>query len=172
MEETYSAWQTVSFSANSSMIGVFNGASSTHLIKVYRIFCLNVQTAAITVEVTGLEMWTTTAQTGGSSITPVAHDSDNEALDANVSIAYGATVTRDQRLRRWPWYVDEFAAGGVAASAWEVIPALNIVWDLGYGVRYVDPILLRPNEGIDIWHLGTTTVGSADLMIQFSQVAA
>lgn len=172
MEETYTASCTVSFSANSSLIGVFNGASSTHLIKVYRVICLNNHTSAITGEVTGLELWTTTAQSGGSAATVTKHDSGNSALDGNVSIAHGATVTRDQRLRRWPWYVDDVAIGAYSGAAWEVVPALNIVWDLGYGNRYVDPIVLRPNEGIDIWHLGTTAVGTVDVAVQFTQVAA
>jgi len=170
--ETYTALASASFSSGSSLLAIFNGLSSAKIIRLHRIYCLNVQTVAINEDITAIEIWTTSSQSGGTPITPIKHDSTNSAIDGNVSIATGATVTSVRKLRRWPWYDQEVRTWLATAAEWEAIPALNIVWDQGYGNQDVEPLTLRQGEGVHVWHVGTMNVGEVDVIFQFTQATS
>jgi hypothetical protein len=48
MADTFTAAATgATFASNKSMLGLFNGAGSGRVLRVYRIWCLNNQTSAV-----------------------------------------------------------------------------------------------------------------------------
>jgi len=173
MLETYTIPATaIAYASGKSMLGIFNAAASVKMIKVWRIWVLNNGTAAVTGVLTTFQLQLSTAQSAGSAITPVKHDSANAAIDANVAIASGATVTDGNLLRQILYSNDEAIASGATQDEWELLVPLNCVWDSGYGDSNIQPITLRSSDqGFHVKHSGTSAVGSCDIFAEITQEA-
>lgn len=169
MASTYTAAALgVSFAANKSMIGIFNGSGSGVIIKVYRIWILNNQTVAVTGVLTNIEIRRITAGSGGNIITPTKHVSSNPSLPAQVIVASAMTVTNSDLLRRVVWSTDEPVANTTATiDELETLPAICTVWDSGYTDTDIQPLVLREGEGVSVMNVGAT-VGVADFFIEFT----
>lgn len=172
MASSYTATaMDVVFAANKSMISVFNETTSTDVVRVYRIWAFNNQVTAVTGVLTNLEVRKLTASTGGTSITPVKHDTTNSTLTA-VTCATNSTVTSTDLFRRVVWSTDE-PAGNAAITLDELeclMPIANI-WSQGYGTTAVEPITLRPGEGVAVINTGASS-GQSDLFIEFTVAAS
>jgi len=173
MAHTYTAAASgVSYASGKSMLALFNGAATAKVLRVYRIWVLNNGTSAVTGVLTNFTIYKTSAQSGGTSVTPVKHDSNNDALDAAVLCAYGATVTDGSLLRKFLFSNDEPAVSGATLDEFELLVPLNCVWDAGYGDTTIQPITLNASEGLHVKHTGTTAVGSCDIYFEFTQAAS
>src|SRR5574343_622366 len=143
----------VAFASNKQMMSVFNLVGSALVVRVYRIWALNNQTAAVTsvspffTPIT-ISRCTTTQTTeagitGGTVITPLAHDTTSTALTNKVACSTGATTNYSQ----------------VANSTYrrDFIPN-------------DEPIVLRPGEGLEVRQPGANAVGIYQFNIQFTVV--
>lgn len=170
MAQTYTvAAQGISFALNKCMLGIFNGVGSGRIIRIYRVLLLNNQTVAVTGVLTTMELRRTTAGSGGTTLTPVKHDSTNETPPAQLAVATNQTVTTSDLFRRFIWSNDEAVANAAATlDELETLPSLNYIWDVGYDDANVEPIVLREGQGFAIVNTGNTSVGNVDLFIEFT----
>lgn len=162
----------VTFANGKHMLSLFNGAGSGRVLRVYRAWMLNNQTAAVTGVLTTMALRKTSAQSGGTAISPVKHDSASASLVAQVLAAAGATVTNtaDVQFRTWMWSNDEPSASTATNDEMECLIPLNCIFD-ATGDSNIEPITLRPGEGVTMQHSGTSAVGVADLFIEFTDAA-
>lgn len=165
----------VAFGNNKSMASLFNGASSGKVLRVYRVWMLNNQTGAVTGVLTTFSLRRSTAQSAGTAITPVKHDTNAATLPAQVVAATGATVTSAtaDTLRTVVWSNDEPAASTGTSDEFECLVPLNCIWDSDpSSSSNVEPIVLREGFGLDVRHTGSTVVGVADFFIEFTSAAS
>lgn len=174
MAQTYTLGAVgATFASNESMLGLFNGVGSGRIIRVYRVWVLNNQTAGVTGVLTTWTMRRSSAQTGGTAITPTKHDSNSETAPAQVVAATGGTVTLtgDVALRAWVWSNDEPAASTASSDEFECLIPLNCVWD-STGDANIEPLVLREGQGVSIHHSGSSAVGLADVFLEYTLAAS
>lgn len=169
MAQTYRAVISgATFASAKTMLGLFNGSGSGRILRVKRIWQLNNQTATVTGVLTTMEVRKTSAQSGGTSVTPLKMDSNSENIPAQVLCATGPTVTLVAgQFMRWMWSNDEPAASSLTSDETETIPALSIVFD-ATGDADLEPLVLREGEGVSVYHAGSTAVGICDVIIEFT----
>lgn len=161
----------VAFAATKDMLNVFNGASSARVIRAYRLYQFNNGTAAVTGVLTTMQVRRITAASVGSSVTPIKHDTNSSALDANTTAGTGQTVTGTDIFRRWVWSNDEPAVSQNSMDEWELLVPFAEVWNAGYGDTNIEPIVCRAGFGVELFHSGATAVGSNDFEIEFTDAA-
>jgi hypothetical protein len=174
MVATFTSFQAgVTFASSKHMLSIFNGAGSGRVLRVYRAVVLNNQTAAVTGVMTTFELRRSSAQSGGTAVTPIKHDTSSSNLPAQVLSAQGATVTAAAAdvFRRVFWSNDEPATGTGTNDELECIVPLMYVWDAGYGDTNVEPITLREGQGLTLLHTGTSAVGNCDIGFEFTDSA-
>lgn len=170
MAQTYTvAAIGATFGNNKSMLGIFNGSGSGRIIRVYRVWVLNNQTAGVTGVLTTWTLRRSSAQSAGTSITPTKHDTSSETAPAQCLFATGGTVTltSDVALRAWVWSNDEPAASSGTSDEFETLIPLNCVWD-STGDSNIEPIVLREGQGISVHHSGSSAVGIADVFVEYT----
>lgn len=166
-------WHTyapgVTFSTSKSLADQTN-ADATKVVKLWRLWLLNNQTAGITgVVLLLLFRRLTAASSGGTTLTPVAHDTGNAALDADVTCGTGRTVTPGSTFRRVMVSSDEPVVGTGTWDEMECIVPLACLWDSGYGDSNVAPQTFRQNQGFDLQQSTTSVVGVCDIDWEFTQ---
>lgn len=174
MAQTYRATAAgVTFAANKSMLTVFNGSGSGRVLRIKRIWQLNNQTAAVTGVLTTMEVRRVSASSGGTAVAAIKHDTTSENMPAQVLIASGPTdtLTGDAALMRYMWSNDEPAASSLTSDETETIPAFTLVFDCT-GDTDLEPLVLRPGEGLTLRHTGSTTVGICDVIFEFTMAAS
>lgn len=170
MAETWTVITTAkAFVATAHMLLCWN-ADAAKVVKIRRVWILNCHTASITGVVTTFELRKLSARTsGGTTVTPTTHDSTNTQLpDADIYFEHGGTYTNSDLLRRVIWSNDEVAVSGATWDEWETIIPMMCVWDAGYGDSNVQPLTLRQNQGFTVYHAGSTTVSSVDIMMEIT----
>lgn len=170
MAQTYTvAAIGATFGNNKSMLGVFNGSGSGRVVRVYRVWVLNNQTAGVTGVLTTWTLRKSSAQSAGTAITPTKHDTTSETAPAQVLFATGGTVTltSEVEFRRWVWSNDEPAASSGTSDEFETLIPLNCVWD-STGDSNIEPIVLREGQGISVHHSGSSAVGVADIFVEYT----
>ena len=160
------------FANNKSMCALFNGSGSGRVLRVYRVWVLNNQTAGVTGVLTTWTLRRSSATSGGTAIVPTKHDTASATLPAQVISGTGCTVTltSDVELRRWVWSNDEPAASTGTSDEFETLIPLNCVWD-STGDANIEPITLREGQGISVHHSGSSAVGLADVFVEFTNSA-
>jgi hypothetical protein len=171
MAETFTAYfPGIAFAASKVMAGILN-THATELLKIRRAGLINMQTGAVTGVQCTLELrkYTATATlSGGSSVTPVPHDTTNTAP---ASASYSHTSTpggTSNLLRRLWWSSDEPSVAGSTIDELETNPFLNTVWDSGYADANVQPLTLRQDESFVIF-CTSGTAGLVDLWIELTK---
>lgn len=161
-------WST----AAKCMLKVFNASGSGVVLRVYRIWVLNNQTAAVTGVLPPYTLVrTSTVGSGGTVITPVALDTNSTALPAQVTAMSGDSSigTIDATFRRAIHSSDEPAVGGMTLDEFEGIIPFNLLWDGGYQDTNVEPITLREGFGVMVHNtLIASAAGNADIIIEFT----
>lgn len=175
MAATFTAlFSGVAFGNNKSMAGLFNGSGSGRVLRVKRVWCLNNQTSAVTGVLTTFELRRSTAQSSGTSVTPVKHDTNSSTLPAQVLCAHGATVTSaaSDAVRKFVWSNDEPAASAGTSDEFECLVPLNCIWDAATGDADLEPLVLREGQGLDVRHTGSSAVGVVDIIVEFTDAAS
>lgn len=167
--------QAVAFASSKSMLDLFQTSSGTRVHRVYRMYLFNTQTNAVTGVITTMRITRliTSTPTGGTTVTPFAHDTNNSALSASTTAGTGRTVTESSTdiFREWIYSNDEPAVGTGTMDEWECFVPFAEIWNAGYGDPNVQPIVCRTTQGVHIKHQGSSAVGVADLEIEFTDEA-
>ena len=172
MANTWTAYGVlIAFGVNKNMISVLNNGS--RVLRIRRIGFLNNQTSVVSgVTCLGeIRRYSSAGLTGHTTVTPLAHDTLNSALD-NVVIGIGGTPSGSASLfRRYIWSSDEPSTSAASVDELECLVPLNIIWDAGYGDSDVQALTLRPTQMLSIYN----TVGAAgfvDIWIEFTDESA
>lgn len=174
----------VAFASNKQMISIFNLASSGVVARVYRIWAVNTQTAAVTngpyapiiIQRCTTAQTTAAGITGGTTITPVAHDTNNTAITDKIACYTGATTNYSQvansTYRQIFLTVDEPATTVLTPDEFWCFPTIAEIYSPGYKDGNVEPIVLRPGEGLEVRQPGSNTLGLFQFNIQFTSGAS
>lgn len=174
MAATWQAPSTgVAYAANKHMLDVFNAAASSRFIRVYRAYGFNNGVTAVTGVLNTHRCNITTAASGGTPVTPIAHSTANPALNANTTAGTNRTITVGNILRQILTSNDEPTVSTLDWDAMGTLIPYAEWWNAGYGDANVEPILLRSgeNRGFSIQSI-TQTVGSNDYEICFTDAAS
>jgi hypothetical protein len=179
MAATYTALaQGVTHAAsNKQYIQIFATASNTQIIKIRRIWLINAQTATVTgvaVTSTAINIGSfSTAASAGSpvTITPVAHDSTNPAVNANITINHSNTTngTAVNVFRSIAFSSEETTVGTFKLEEFWSSPNTALIWDAGYGDSNLEPLTIPAGAAGGIAVYGTmTAVGNVDCVVEFT----
>jgi hypothetical protein len=165
--------QGVPYAANKHMLDVFNSSSSTRVIRVYRCWWFNNGTTAVTGVLNQGRINRITAASGGTSVTPVAHDTSNSALNANTTAGHNRTITVGNIIRQLINSPDEPTVTTLDWDALLTLVPFAQVWDSGYGDTNVQPLTCQAStsQGVSIQSI-TQTVGSGDFELEFTDAAS
>jgi len=107
----------------------------------------------------------------GAAVTPVKHDTANAALDANVVMFTGGTVSGESAtlIRLLGWAKNEPVVRRGSLDTAQVLIPLGVIWDTGYGSTVLQPLTLREGEGVHIKCTTNETVGTMDIRMEFTQ---
>ena len=153
--------------ANKYMATLFN-TSSTRKVVVRRIYVYSWQIAAVAGVVLDQELRRITARTTGTSVTPVAYDT-NDSLSAGITADHNSSAVTDSSLLR-----------RILASSEEVslVQGGPNPWTFAsHGLQYeVNPgmkgIVLRQNQGITVKNITASAVGTVSYTFEFTDEAA
>ena len=170
--ETWRAsYQAVAHAATKYMIDLYNAASSTKYIRVYRIFYFNNHGTAVTATNNVTEIRRITAASGGTTITPVAHDPRNTTLNAYTTAGTGRSCTPATvyLFRRVLWDSDELVVTTANRAALEATVPFAELWNAGYADSNIQPITCRAgqDEGVAVYNTAGT-VGTVDPEMEFT----
>jgi hypothetical protein len=169
MVATYRATSgAVAFAATKDMLNVFNGGAATRVTRVYRCYQFNNGTTAVTGVLTTLQVRRITAASAGTAVTPVKHDTNSANLEAAQTAGTGQTTTGSDIFRRYLWSNDEPTVSTATQDEWEMLVPFAEIWNAGYADSNVEPIVCRATQGCQIFHSGSSTVGSNDFEIEFT----
>lgn len=177
MTATYRATsQVVATASGKSMIDIAQDTGGSRVVRAYRIYMFQRRTGATTGALSEFAVYRQTvgasAPAGGSTITPVLHDTNSAALAANVTAGTDRTITDSDIFRSFIWSTDEASVGGANMEEWEIFVPFAEVWNAGYGDSNVEPIVSRAGEGVHLKHVGTSTAGQVNLEIEFTDAAS
>lgn len=158
----------IAYANAKDMLNVFNASGSAAIIRVYRAYHFNNGTSAVTGVLTTMQIRRITAAASGTSVTPVKHDTNSSALEAQTTCGTNQTVTGSDIFRRYVWSNDEPTVSAATMDEWELLVPNAEVWNAGYGDSNVEPIVCRAVQGFEIYHSGSSAVGTADLEIEFT----
>ena len=147
---------SAAFAQNKHFLSGLNASGSGKVVKLRRLVLVNQQLAAVTGVAVAFEIKKITAHSGGTALTPVAADSADAALPAQVTFRTGATsVTEGAYYYVYCTNNDEVgAAGGFTLSA------LQVVANLAFDDRNMQSLTFREGEGFTMKMVTATTVGS------------
>lgn len=162
--------QAVAYASAKNMLDLFNSSSSAKLIKLFRMWIFNNGTTGVTGVLTALQIKRSSASSGGTSITPIAHNLGSTALDANTSCGTGRTVTSAGIFRQILYQNDEPSVTTLDMDALLTLVCFAEIWNSGYGDSNVQALACRAsnNEGITLLQPGANAVGSCDVELEFT----
>lgn len=164
----YALADAVALAANKQHISILNAAASGVIVKVRKIFPINLQLAAATGVALRFDFKLASAHAGGTSITPVKADSANDALPAGVTVRTGATSVTESSLL-WPYTCtnDEVGATQAFPSA-QLMQAMNSIPD----GNEIQELTLNQGEGMTVKQITSSTVGSFAWLMVFTTETA
>ena len=158
----------IAYASGKDMLDVFNATGTAAVVRAYRCYWFNNGTGAVTGVITTAQVRRITAASSGTAVTPVKHDTNSSALDANTTCGTNRTVTGTDIFRRFLFVNEEPVVGGTTQANWLTLVPFAEIWNAGYGDTNVEPIVCRAAEGVQLFHSGSSTVGTADLEIEFT----
>jgi len=158
----------IAYASAKDMLDVFNDTGSAAIIRVYRGTWLNNGTGAVTGVVTTCQVVRITAASAGTAVTPVAHDTNSPALEAQTTAGHNRTTTESDVFRRFLYVNEEPVVAGVTQANWLTLIPFGEVWNAGYGDSNIEPIVCRATQGFELLQSGSSAVGTADLEIEFT----
>lgn len=164
--------QNVAFASGKAMLDIFQANTGTRVHRVKRCFQFNNGTSAVTGVLTTMQIARITAASSGTSVTPVAHDTNNSALAADITAGTNRTVTTSDVFRVYLWSNDEPSVSAATQDEWELYVPFATVWEAGYGDTDIQPLVCRATQGVVMRQSGTSAVGANDFEIEFTDEAS
>jgi hypothetical protein len=170
LETWHASSQTVAFANAKHLIDLFNSSASAKTIKIFRIWVYNNQLSAVTGVLSALQVKRTSASSGGTTITSVAHSLGNTALNANTTVGTGRSVTAGAIFRQILWSTDEPVVTTLDMDSLLTLIPFCEIWSIGYGDINVQPLTCRAsnNEGITLQQPGSNAAGTCDVEMEFT----
>jgi hypothetical protein len=162
----------IAYANAKDMLNVFNGTATARVIRAYRCYWFNNGVTAVTGVLTTAQVRRITAASAGTAVTPVKHDTNSSALDAATTCGTNQTTTGTDIFRRFLFVNEEPVVAGTTQANWLTLVPFAEIWNAGYGDTNVEPIVCRATQGIQLFHSGSSAVGSADLEIEFTDSAS
>lgn len=151
------------------MIGLFNGSGSGKIIKVYRISALNNQTVSVPGVSSVLKINLISTGSGGLYLTPVKHSSSNPSIPSQIITSTNMSFTTSVLLRNCLWSNDEPLMGTAGSvDEFQTLPRFMNLWESSYKDTNVQPITVRPGQGVAVINSTNTSVGIADFFMEFT----
>jgi hypothetical protein len=161
----------IAYASSKDMLNVFNGTATARVIRVYRGYWFNNGTAAVTGVLTTAQCRRITAASAGTAVTPIKHDTNSSNLDAATTCGTNQTTTGTDIFRRFLFVNEEPIVAGTTQANWLTLVPFAEIWNAGYGDTNVEPVTCRATQGFQLFHSGTSAVGTADLEIEFTDSA-
>jgi hypothetical protein len=162
----------IAYASSKDMLNVFNATGSARVIRVYRAYWFNNGVTAVTGVLTTGQVRRITAASSGTAVTPVKHDTTSSALAAQTTCGTNQTTTGSDIFRRFLFVNEEPVVGGTTQANWLTLVPFAEIWNAGYGDTNVEPVTCRAVEGFQLFHSGSSAVGTADLEIEFTDSAS
>jgi hypothetical protein len=156
---------SVAPAANKSMFSITN--TGTKVCKIRAIYLTNVQTTAVTGVMLNFELRRITSHSAGTALTPLQYDT-TFTLDSGITARTGSTVVGEAAIiRRWVWSSDEHGVGSqdVESNDYSNMALIPIFQQ----EKYSSPLVLRQNQGITLKQTVSSTVGTWDINVVFSE---
>lgn len=161
---TYVAWANdVAHAQNKYHISILNPAASGKIVKVHKLFCVNLQAATATGVMERYDIFKITAHSAGTLITAEALDSTNATPSATVRT--DATVTAGNKLFGFTTTNEEVGATGTLISGTHILAGLNLLFE---GSR-IQELTLRESEGLAAQQITSSTVGTFGWILVFTE---
>lgn len=160
----YALADAVAFAANKQHISILNATGSGKVVAIKKLFMINTQLASVTGVAIRADVKRMTAHSGGTTITPVACDSLNPALPAEITVRTGATsVTESSLLFPLTFTNDE-------AGATQAFPSTQLMAGFNWFPEGAETqeTRLRPGEGVTVKQITSSTVGQFAWLIVFT----
>jgi hypothetical protein len=170
----HSYYAGAAFTPGCSLIDLHNAAGADRFQKCREIYVFNTQ-QAVTVAgvITTIKVVRfTAAPSGGTAITPLAHDSGNSALEGEVTSGTGRTITDVTDLLQLAYSTDEPGAGDANLDMLECLVPYARIWSAGLRDTTVEPLVLPAGYGVHVRNSGLANAGVADCEIVFTDEAS
>jgi len=161
------------------MAGIHNGSAARN-IRIRRVGIINAQIAFVTTVVCLLDVrryYNAVAWGGGpTAVTPIAHDTNNSALNT-VTAGYGGAAVGGSGpdiFRRTIWPTKEGNRGATGAASeddWCTMIPLGLMFDPGYADANEQPLLLKNGELMFVYNTPNVSTGLMDIWIEFTDEA-
>ena len=160
--------QAAGVATGKSMMSFVNTTGSTVKVKIRQIKIISAQTTAVTGVICNFEFRKFVSHASGTSITTVPMDS-TDTLSGSVTVRTGATITGETTtvLMRYQWSSDEWGVGSLDVEGSD--HSNSVFMPVYSAPRYTKPITLNANEGFHIKHTTSSSVGSFDIEVLFTQ---
>lgn len=147
--------------ARTTLIDLFNASGSGLIVHVQGIYVVPALTAVTGVGQTYEVIRTSAVGTGGSSITPVAADSANTSLPAQITARTKPTggATTATTLLYLNGSSEETSPYAAMASQLNHIPCAG---------HYTQPLILRADEGLKLDQTTNSSVGNVNIVFVFT----
>ena len=173
MAATWVARQAgITHASGKSMIDVFNANTTTRVLRGYLFYLFNNGVASVTGVISAFAIRRISSTSGGSSITPIAFDTNSSPLTAQVTAGHGRTVGAVSTFRSFLFSNEEPTATGAGYNNLLLLVPFAEWGRYGVDNSDLEPIVCRDTEGTDIAQTGTSAVGSADAEIIFTDAAS
>lgn len=151
----------VAFAASKHHVTLFNASASGVVVHLHEIRPVNLSLTTVTGVGIRFDIRACSAASAGTTITPVAFDTNNPSLPAGVTVRTGGTVTTGALLAPFTSNNDEIPLTGLGGYNF---PSPNIVPN----VQRMQPFTLREGQGITVQQVTSSTVGSWAWVLCFS----
>lgn len=165
--------QAVQPGNNKSMISIYNPVGSGYVLKLREFYLRNAATSAVTGVAGAFQLHRfadSSAPTGGTTLTVVAHDSA-DALPSGMDARTGGTVTGEiaTPLDILRMSTDEWGPGTADVESGQQAIA-NYLPARAKRDSLLKPMFARPGEGLHIKFATNSTAGLIDLVLVFTKV--
>jgi hypothetical protein len=173
-EATYTVIASAAAAANNkSMLSIYNPTGSGYVLKLREFYLRNAATTAITGVAANFELFrfvSAGAPTGGTALTPIAHDS-NDAVPAGMDARTGGTVSGELAtpLDRIRMSTDEWGPGTADVESQQQAIA-NYLPARAKRDGLIKPFFARSGQGLHMKFATNSTAGSIDVIFVFTKV--
>lgn len=160
----YALADNVALAANKHHLSIINATGSGKVVMVKKLFHINLQIASVTGVAARFDIKRTTAQSGGTAITPASMDSANPSLPAQITVSTGASSVSESTLL-FPLVTqsDEVTAANTAVANY-LQQGLNLILES----TELQEVRLREGEGLTAKQITSTTVGTFAWLAAFT----
>jgi hypothetical protein len=151
------------FAANKQHISIFNATGSVKVVKVKKLFAVNLALVSVTGVAVRFDLKKITTSSAGTAVTPQSMDTTNAALPAQVTVTTGGTVTEGALL--FPWITVNDEVGATNAFPTSVTQALGNIMMEGAETQ---ELTLREGQGMTVKQITSTTVGTFGWILVFT----